>query len=148
MFWFIAEIGLDHQFGLVSIISTFSFHMMRYIRAIHSRIIYLLPSPVLHGSTAHRFFFSNTRAAFHCIKTKKKLVQYSVTTQKERTPHEQSRLHRTSLSGGSPGSFAICRCYPCSVATSHLKRTARKERSHGRVIAVTPSYGRSSWWIQ
>ena len=32
------------------------------------------------------FFFPNTRAAYHCIKTKKKLVQYSVTTQMKRTP--------------------------------------------------------------
>ena len=32
------------------------------------------------------FFFSNTRAAYHCIKTKKKLVQCSVTTQIKRTP--------------------------------------------------------------
>ena len=31
-------------------------------------------------------FFSNTRAAYHCIKTKKKLVQYLVTTQIKRTP--------------------------------------------------------------
>ena len=131
------------QFGLVSIISTFSFHMMRYIRAIHSRIIYLLPSPVLHGSTAHLFFFSNMCTAYHCIKTKKKLIQYSVTTQKNGLQMNTSRLHRPSLSGGSPGSFAICRCYTCSVATSHFNigprrlavgvggGTARKEHSCG-----------------
>ena len=38
------------------------------------------------GSVYHQFFFSNTRAAYHCIKMKKKLVQCSVTTQMERTP--------------------------------------------------------------
>ena len=32
------------------------------------------------------FFFSNTRVAYHCIKTKKKLIHCSITTQMERTP--------------------------------------------------------------
>ena len=33
-------------------------------------------------------FFSNTRATYHCIKMKKKLVQCSVTIQLERIPNE------------------------------------------------------------
>jgi hypothetical protein len=45
-------------------------------------------------------FFLNTRAAYHCIKTKKKLVQCSVTTQMKRTsdghrPANQLNMART-----------------------------------------------------
>ena len=40
------------------------------------------------------FFFSNTRAAYHCIKTKKKLVQCSVATQLERTPDGHKRTSK------------------------------------------------------